>query len=332
VTVDVRRMFWAVAAAACVSGCMSRENTPTRVQAPQTESFTVALPDAPQIVEAAPLDLPHEAVESIETIETDDAIPTVAATPATGVVPSLDEMILFVPVKLPAADQLQPPAGAEAVWLNAKDGTKLYAWWWPHPQPAAQVLYLHGNSGNLWTCSRYVTWLHDAAACSVLAVDYRGYGYSEGTPTVEGVLQDVRAARAEMCRCAGLPAGREVIIGRSLGGALAVDLAAETPPRGLVLESTFSSFKEVAEFHAGVWAARVPADRLNSRANLPRYPGPLLQVHGDADRVVPFDQGVALHAVAVGQKQFLHIPGRGHSNFLTTDYLSRLQKFLRELP
>jgi hypothetical protein len=164
----------------------------------------------------------------------------------------------------------------------------------------------------------------------VLAVDYRGYGLSDGAPTVDGVLKDARAAREELRRRTG--ERREVIIGRSLGGALAVDLAADDPPRGLVLEATFASFREVARVHAGNWAEIVPANRLNSRALLPKYPGPLLQVHGDADRLIPFDHGVALHSAAIGPKRFVCAAGCGHNNFRTPEYRDELVRFLRELP
>jgi fermentation-respiration switch protein FrsA (DUF1100 family) len=145
------------------------------------------------------------------------------------------------------------------------------------------------------------------------------------------VLQDVRAARAELARRSGQP-GNEVIIGRSLGGALAIDLAAERAPRGLVLESTFLTFKEVARHHAGNLAEIVPEERLNSRASLQKYRGPLLQVHGDADRIVPYEQGVALHQAASGEKRFVRIPNGGHNNSLTPEYLAALQQFLKSLP
>jgi len=314
----------AIAAVGLLTGCTAK--SPVAMSDPVE---TVAAASIEPAIEPEPTAAPADV---IELVDSDEPVPAAGSSPASGVVPSLDEIILFVPVKIPADSQLQPPDGSQEVWMTAKDGSRLYGWWWPHPQPTAHVLYLHGNSGNLWTCARYITWLHDQAGCSVLAVDYRGYGYSEGTPTVDGVLLDVRAARAELCRRCGVEPGGEVIIGRSLGGALAVDLAAETPPRGLVLESTFSSFREVAQHHAGVWAEMVPPARLNSKARLATYPGPLLQVHGDADRVVPFPQGRALYEVAPGPKRFVCIPGGGHNNSLTSTYRDELQKFLRELP
>jgi fermentation-respiration switch protein FrsA (DUF1100 family) len=265
---------------------------------------------------------------AVETTE-DDAGPSITV-PTNRPAASVDELLLFFPQKVPADQRPETPVGLEDVEITSLDGTRLHAWWRPHPQPVAEVLYLHGNAGNLWMVSGFMQWLHDNADCAVLAVDYRGYGLSEGAPTVDGVLKDVRAARDELRRRS--VDRREVIIGRSLGGALAVDLAADDPPRGLVLEATFASFREVARVHAGSWANIVPANRLDSRTRLAKYPGPLLQVHGDADRLVPFEQGTALHEAATGPKRFLCSVGCGHNNFRTPEYRDELVRFLRELP
>ena len=123
-----------------------------------------------------------------------------------------------------------------------------------------------------------------------------------------------------------------MLIGRSFGGALAVDVAAEDPPRGLVLESTFASFKEVAGLHAGGFARLIPDGKLDSRSRLALYPGPLLQMHGDADRLIPYEQGVSLHECATGPKQFVCIPGGGHNSPRKREYLTELERFLRGLP
>jgi pimeloyl-ACP methyl ester carboxylesterase len=90
---------------------------------------------------------------------------------------------------------------------------------------------------------------HDLVT-EVLMFDYRGYGRSEGVPTVEGILQDARAARILLAHRAAVPEVQIVLMGRSLGGAVVVQLAAETPARGLILESSFSSLKDVATHQA----------------------------------------------------------------------------------
>lgn len=181
---------------------------------------------------------------------------------------SLDEMFLFQPVKIPPDRAETAPLPFEDVELSARDGTRLRAWWGAHPQPRAVVLYLHGNGGNLWYMQDGLRWLNEVAKCSVMAIDYRGYGESEGTPTVAGVLEDVRAAREEAARRGGIEESDIVLMGRSLGGALAIQSAKETPPRGLIIESTFTTLEEVGRVHMGSLAKLVPNGRLDSLAAL----------------------------------------------------------------
>lgn len=245
---------------------------------------------------------------------------------------SLDEMVLFQPVKIPKARTQTAPVPFEDVELTAGDGTRLRAWWVGHPQPSAVVLYLHGNGGNLWYLQDVLRWLNDTAHCAVMAVDYRGFGDSDGTPTVDGVLQDVRAARTEAAKRGGIAESEIVLMGRSLGGALAIQSAKELSPRGLIIESTFTTLEEVGRVHMGSLAALVPDGRLDSLTALADYSGPLLHSHGDADRVIPFTQGLRLFSVAAEPKQFVRIDGGDHNDPPTSEYLATLLEFLRDLP
>lgn len=245
---------------------------------------------------------------------------------------SLDEMFLFQPVKITQQNTPPVPSRFEDVEFMAEDGTKLHGWWLPHSQPNAVVLYLHGNGGNLWYLTNQLRWLNESTHCSVFAVDYRGYGLSEGTPTVDGVLKDVQAARIETAKRAGIAVTDVVLMGRSLGGALAIQSAKETPPRALIVESTFTTLEEVGKVHMGALAKLVPNDRLDSLSALAECSAPLLHSHGDADRVIPFEQGQQLHQAAKGPKQFIRIPGGDHNDPPTQEYLAALERFLTELP
>lgn len=320
-TASVRRSVLLIALFVC--GC----NGATRV-AP-----------SPQLSERVTAESPAETAAVPATADQTDprreAVPT-AFSPMSSSSPeerrSLDEMLLFQPTKLPADRVLLAPLPFTDVIVAAEDGTQVRGWWAEHRAPEAIVLYLHGNAGNLWSVKEFLRWLHERADCSVFAVDYRGYGLSDGVPTVEGVLQDVRAARAELVRRSGAPATETVLIGRSLGGALAIQSTAETPPRGLVLESTFTSLEEVARVHVSKLSLLVPQGRLDSLATLAGYQGPLLHSHGDADRVIPYAQGERLHAVAAGPKQFITIRGGDHNDPPPAEYLHALRAFLRTLP
>jgi fermentation-respiration switch protein FrsA (DUF1100 family) len=246
--------------------------------------------------------------------------------------PSLDEMLLFFPTKYPDGDWKPKELNFEDVWFDAEDGTRLHGWYCPCEKPRAVFLYAHGNAGNLSYGGSLVQYFQKQLRVTVLIFDYRGYGRSAGVPTVEGILQDARAARTLLARRAKVEEAQIVLMGRSLGGAVVVQLAAEKRPRGLILESTFSSLKDVAAHHYPSLAWLVPTDKLNSVGKIARYKGPLLQSHGDADRTVPYTLGRKLFAVAHEPKSFVTITGADHNDPQSAEYYAKLDQFIGALP
>src|SRR5688572_23215947 len=125
----------------------------------------------------------------------------------------------------------------EEVAFAAEDGTRLQGWWIPAGRrPAtAHVLLCHGNAGNIGDRVLHAKYLTDAGL-DVFLFDYRGYGNSEGSPDEDGTYRDARAARGMLLRQGGVDGGRVVYLGESIGGALALALAVEAPPLGLVLQ------------------------------------------------------------------------------------------------
>jgi fermentation-respiration switch protein FrsA (DUF1100 family) len=177
-----------------------------------------------------------------------------------------------------------------------------------------------------------VKYLQKDLRAATLIFDYRGYGRSEGTPTVAGILQDARAARKWLAGRAAVNESQIVLMGNSLGGAVAVDLAGRDGARGLVLESTFSSLADVAAQHYPKLAWLVPADKLNSVARIGQYRGPLLQSHGDADGTIPYALGRKLFEAAPGAKQFVRVARGDHNDPPSAEYLRQLERFIRDLP
>jgi hypothetical protein len=176
--------------------------------------------------------------------------------------PLLDAL-LFHPWRFPLGDWTVDP-GVEDAWFRAPDGVRLNGWYAEAAQPRAVVLYAEGNAGNI-TGRRWVLGLlRDRLRCSVLVFDYRGYGRSEGSPSIPGILSDARAARRWLAERAGVTEGDIVLVGHSLGGAVAVDLAAHEGTRGLVLESTFSNLADVAERHFGRLGRLLAGSKLSS--------------------------------------------------------------------
>jgi fermentation-respiration switch protein FrsA (DUF1100 family) len=245
---------------------------------------------------------------------------------------TLDELLLFYPSKYPEGNWKPQGLTYEDAWFNADDGTRLHGWYCPCANARAVLLNAHGNGGNLSYLAPLLIYFQNDLQVSTLAFDYRGYGRSEGVPSVEGVLQDARAARSHLAQIAEVQPSQIVLMGRSLGGAIVAQLAGEIKPRGLILESTFSSFRDVAEYHYPRLAWLVPEAKLNSMAALSRYDGPLLQSHGDADRTIPYDLGLKLFDKAKGVKQFVRISGGDHNDPQSAEYFKALDKFLAELP
>jgi fermentation-respiration switch protein FrsA (DUF1100 family) len=243
--------------------------------------------------------------------------------------PSLDELLLFFPSKHPAGNWAPKDLRFEDVWFAAEDRTRLHAWYCPADNPRATILIAHGNAGNIASRAPLLRYLQSRTQVSTFMFDYRGYGRSEGVPTVEGALQDARAARTKLRELARIKDSEMLLMGESLGGAVVVQLAAESVPRGLILQSTFSSLKDVADVHYPKLSWLVPPTKLDSATQIARYRGPLLQSHGDADRTIPFASGEKLFRSANEPKAFLRIQGADHNNWLTQEYLRRLDEFIK---
>ncbi len=246
---------------------------------------------------------------------------------------SFEQAHVYYPVRYPDGDWHPEGLNFEDAWFTASDGTRLHGWFVPHDRPRAVALFAHGNAGNVSHRAASLRLLHDRHELAVLAFDYRGYGRSEGTPSEWGLLQDARAARAWLSQRTGLDETDLLLTGRSLGGAVMVELAARDGARGLVLASTFTSLPDVARQHMPLIPARLlMRNRFDSISKLGDYRGPLLQSHGDADRVVGYALGVRLHEAANGPKRFITIPGGGHNDPQNEDYRRAFDEFIDALP
>jgi len=253
--------------------------------------------------------------------------------PPRGPLAALETSLVFQPTKYPEGDWAPAGLHFEEAYFTADDGTRLHGWYCPHPRPRAVVLLCHGNAGNITEWAGVLRRLNRRHGLAVMTFDYRGYGRSEGEPDEEGVLKDARAARAWLAGRAGVAERDIVLMGRSLGGAVAIDLAAEDGARALILQNTFTSLPAVAgEQVAWLPFSLLMRNRLNSLKKLPRYHGPLLLSHGDADGLIPFEQSQRLFAAANEPKQFVPIPGGGHNDPQTPEYYRALDGFIAGLP
>jgi uncharacterized protein len=226
--------------------------------------------------------------------------------------PLLNSLLFF-----PAREIARTPRLAfEELAIETEDGERLHGWWVPAARPPrAHALFLHGNAGNIGDRVPHLELLA-AAGLDVLAFDYRGYGRSSGRPSEQGTYRDAAASVAELLRRPGVDPARVVYLGESLGGAVALELATHSPPAGLVLQSTFTSIRDMARLHYPLIPRTVVPDAYPSLRLVREVRTRLLVLHGDRDEIVPLMYGEALFEAASCPKEMIVFPGVGHNDVI----------------
>jgi hypothetical protein len=245
----------------------------------------------------------------------------------------LVDSMIFYPE--PGADLSPQDIGVdgEDVRILTEDGVRIQAFFLPFPGATRAILFLHGNAGNASHRLPNAAMLTQLGS-HVLLLDYRGYGLSEGRPDEAGVYLDARAGLAHLVENVGIPEPRTVVFGRSLGGAVAVDLVQDRQIAGLILESTFPSVGAMAGRLFGGPFAWLAGDRFDSERKIARLRAPLLFFHGDRDEIVAFELGQRLFRAAPEPKTFETIRGAGHNDTVQVGgrrYLERIGRFLDEV-
>jgi fermentation-respiration switch protein FrsA (DUF1100 family) len=266
-------------------------------------------------------------------------VPTLALVALAGCKPigvltgPLEQQLVYQPSGPAKANFETPNLAREDVYFTSADGVKLHGWYCPAKTPRGVVLFAHGNGGNLSSRWERYRLLANRLELTVLAFDYRGYGQSEGKPSEAGVMADARAARAFLATKAHVAESEIILYGQSLGGAVMVELAATDGAKALILESTFTSLADVANFKFPLTPpGKILRNEFNSLAKIDQYRGPLLIVHGDADRIVPIEQAQRLYAAANEPKSFVKVEKGPHNWKPTLDVILGIDQFLRNLP
>lgn len=225
------------------------------------------------------------------------------------------------------ADEAAIPGSARVV-ISTPDGERLSAWHVPPETRRPVFLFLHGNGGNLPAQTARWQRLRDAGA-GVLAVSYRGYDGSTGTPTETGLHTDARAAYDWLRQ--RYPAGRIIIHGHSLGSAVATRLASEVESAALVLESPFTAAVDVAA-ERYVWfpVRALMLDQFRSRDWIGRVKVPIVIAHGVRDATIPFAHGERLYALAPEPKLMVPIAGGGHNSLVRDGLYGHLWPYLAQ--
>jgi uncharacterized protein len=246
----------------------------------------------------------------------------------------LENALLYPAPRCPEGDWEAPYLEREDVNFTSADGTRLHGWLAEHANPRGVLLYCHGNGDCLGYLGPLMKDLRDKHQLTVFAFDYRGYGKSEGSPSEAGILADGHAAQMWLAERMKLRPAEIILMGRSLGGGVAVDLAAKNGARALILQNTPTSMPDAAAHM--YWFAPVHwlmKNRYDSLSKIGRYSGPVLISHGTADTLVPFVLSQRLLAAVKSEvKRFFRIEGGGHNDPEPPEYDVALEEFLRGLP
>jgi hypothetical protein len=244
------------------------------------------------------------------------------------------DRLVFMPGKVMICDPSAAGMPFEDVTLRTPDGLSLAAWYVPAGGPTrATVLFCHGNAGNISHRLRTIEKLR-GLGLDTLIFDYRGYGRSEGRPSEAGLYADGRTAWDWLVNVKGTPPGRIVIWGRSLGSAVASQLAGEVRPAALILESAHTSVPDVgARVYPWLPVRLLARIRLDNVDNVRRASCPLLVVHSAEDEMLSIEFGRQVFDAASGPKTFLQISGRHNDGFHTSGelYTDGITRFLDSL-
>ena len=264
-----------------------------------------------------------------------------------------EDRFIYFPSKYPEGDwnieKLQARRVGEGspkiedVWMTAADGVRLHGWYCtPQQDEAAQsspsasgmtLLWFHGNAGNLTHRYPVIERLLEQRI-SVFIIDYRGYGRSEGSPSEEGLYTDARAAWDYLANERKVPHANIILFGDSLGGAVAIELATKVNPAGLIVQSSFTSIKEMAAQVMPFLPTFILRTKMDSINKIGRVGCPKLFIHSPADEMVPYRLGRQLFDAASPPKEFYEVQGASHNE---TDmvggraYFETIGEFARSL-
>jgi len=236
----------------------------------------------------------------------------------------------FYPYKKLVATPADWQLDFEEVALSTEDGVRLHGWYLPHKDAQRVLLFFHGNGGNISHRGDSLAIFH-RLGFNVFIFDYRGYGQSDGSPGEEGLHKDAKAAWQYLTVQRGFVAKDIVIFGRSLGGAIASRLATEVQPGALILESTFSSSRDMAHALFPL-LSRILVMRYDFKTStyIKQVRCPVMVVHSPDDDIIPFYLGQKVYEAANQPKFFTTIRGDHNGGFLTSQpgYEQSLARFI----
>ncbi len=241
--------------------------------------------------------------------------------------------MIFFPSKKFVGTPTDLELAFEEINLTSQDGIKLNSWFVPAENAEYTVLFCHGNGGNISHRLDTISLFHKLAV-NFFIFDYRSYGKSSGEISEDGLYDDVNTAWFYLTETRKIAPEKIIVIGRSLGGALAAYIAAKYSPGGLVLESTFTSMSEIVQkvmpWLPGTWMLKY---KLSTIDNLVKVKCPVLIIASQDDNVVPFSFSQELFSKAPEPKTFIQLTGDHDDCYFLcrTKYKAALTNFFKDL-
>ncbi|MEA3328502.1 MAG: alpha/beta hydrolase [Candidatus Omnitrophota bacterium] len=218
----------------------------------------------------------------------------------------------------------------EDIYFETSDGRKINAWFIPAARPRATVLFCHGNAGNISHRLEIIR-IFNRLNLNMLIFDYRGFGRSRGWPSEQGTYLDARAAYDYLISRNDIAHKKIVIYGKSLGAAVAIDLALKVKPRALISESAFTSALEMGKLmYPYLPIKHIITMRYDNVSKIKELTVPKLIIHSIDDEIVPFEYGQRLFKQAAGPKEFYQMRGSHNDAFLMSEqeFEKRIGRFI----
>jgi len=220
----------------------------------------------------------------------------------------------------------------ENIALTTTDSVRLHGWYLPVKESKQALLFFHGNGGNISHRGESLKIFH-SLGLNVLIIDYRGYGKSDGVMSEQGFYLDAMSAWQYLTAKRGFKPENIVIFGRSLGGAVATQLATQVDEKALIVESTFSSVNDMVSMVMPLISKFIYLRySFNTEKIINQVKSPILLMHSQDDEVVPYELGEKVFAAAKSPKYFFELYGGHNDGFMqnVNEYRQTLNWFITE--
>ena len=248
------------------------------------------------------------------------------------IVPLIEPSMIYFPTRVLGGNPGTVGLEYEDVYLKTADGVKINGWFVKNRRSNKVILLFHGNGGNLSHRLDTIQLLYYLPV-NVFAIDYHGYGRSEGKPSEKNLYRDAQAAYNYLVNQKKYPPSRIFVLGSSIGGAVAVELAIREKIGGLILLRTFTSVRDMAPRVNPLyrWPIIWPRSKYDSIKKINKIKAPLFIVHSKKDEIIPYKMSVALYEKANQPKKLLLLEKGGHNDLIATpEYFHNLRKILKE--